>query len=222
MPYSIAHVYISKKVCNKKQFILGSILPDVTLLITRDRKHILMKNLVKKLEKDGKVKYLAAGIKSHIFVDEYMHKNYVIKKAKIISNKFNVPIDMGHAAVETCMDKMLLKRYPSLAKSLIESIKSMEKEDIVYYLEKVLKHDKLKRAVKDSYRIGILKKPYSTRSIIFKLITLIKYRSLKSSNIKIRKIYAVMKEANELIKNDYNKYLNNSVKIVREKVIKNL
>lgn len=222
MPYSIAHVYISKKVCNKKQFILGSILPDVTLLITRDRKHILMKKLVKKLEKDKQAKYLAAGIKSHIVVDEYMHKNYVIKKATILSKKFNVSMDMGHAAVETCMDKMLLKRYPGLAKSLVDSIKSVSKEDIVYYLGKVLKDDKLKKAVNDSYRISVLKKPYSMKSILFKLLTLRKYRSLKSSNVKIRMVYSVMKEANKIIENDYNQYLNYSIKIVKKNVIKNL
>ena len=222
MPYSIAHVYISRKACNKKQFILGSVLPDVTLLITRDRKHILMKKLVRVLEKDKKAKYLVAGIKSHILVDEYMHKNYVIKKATIISKKFNVSVDMGHAAVETCMDKMLLKRCPSLAKSLVDSIKSVSKEEIVYYLEKVLKDSKLKKAVKDSYRIGVLKKPYSVKSIMFKLLTLRKYRSLKSSNVNIRKIYPVLKEANNLVKEDYNEYLNNSIKIVKDKVIKNL
>lgn len=222
MPYSIAHVYISKKVCNKKQFILGSILPDVTLLITRDRKHLLMRKLVKILDKDKKAKYLAAGIKSHIVVDEYMHKNYVIKKAKIISKKFNVSVDMGHAAVEICMDKILLKKYPSLAKSLVESIKSVSEEDITYSLEKVLKHDKLKKAVSDTYKLAILKKPYSMKSIVVKLLTLRKYRSLKFSNVKVRKIYSVMKEADNLVKDDYNEYLNNSIKIVNDKVIKNL
>lgn len=222
MPYSIAHVYISRKVCNKKQFILGSILPDVTLLLTRDRKHLLMKRLVKILDKDKKTKYLVAGIKSHIVVDEYMHKNYVIKKATILSKRFNVSVDMGHAAVETCMDKLLLKRYPGLAKSLVESIKSVSKEEIVYYLGKVLKDDKLKKAVNDSYRMSVLKKPYSMKSILFKLLTLKKYRSLKSSNVKIRMVYPVMKEANKLIENDYNQYLNDSIRIVKKNVIKNL
>ncbi len=222
MPYSITHVYISRKVCNKKQFILGSILPDVTLLITRDRKHLLMKKLVKILGKDKKAKYLSAGIKSHIVVDEYMHKNYVIKKAKIISKKFNVSVDMGHAAIETCMDKMLLKRYPDLAKSLVGSIMSVSKEDIVYYLEKVLKHDKLKKAVSDTYKLAILKKPYSMKSIVVKLLTLRKYRSLKSSNVKVKRIYGVMKEANNLVKKDYNEYLNDSIQIVKDKVIKNI
>jgi len=222
MPYSIAHVYISRKVCNKKQFILGSILPDVTLLITRDRKHLLMKRLVKKLEKDKKVKYLVAGIKSHVVVDAYMHKKYVIKKAKIISKEFNVSIDMGHAAVETSIDKILLKIDPSLAESLIDSIKCMKKENIVYYLEKVLKHDKLKKAVSDTYKLAKLKKPYSMKGIVLKLLTLRRYRSLKSSNVKIRKIYPVMREANNLVKGDYNEYLSNSIKIVRDKVIKNI
>ena len=222
MPYSIAHVYISRKVCNKKQFILGSILPDVTLLLTRDRKHLLMKRLVKILDKDKKTKYLVAGIKSHIVVDEYMHKNYVIKKATILSKRFNVSVDMGHAAVEACMDKLLLKRYPGLAKSLVESIKSVSKEEIVYYLGKVLKDDKLKKAVNDSYRMSVLKKPYSMKSILFKLLTLKKYRSLKSSNVKIRMVYPVMKEANKLIENDYNQYLNDSIRIVKKNVIKNL
>lgn len=208
--------------CNKKQFILGSILPDVTLLITRDRKHILMKRLVSKLKKDKKAKYLTAGIKSHILVDEYMHKIYVIKKAEIISKKFNVSIDMGHAAVETSIDKILLKRDPSLVESLIESIKYVKEEDIVYYLEKVLKHDKLKKAVSDTYKLAKLKKPYSMKSIVLKLLTLRKYRSLKSSNVNVRKIYSVMKEANKIVKEDYIKYLDNSVKIVRDKVIKNL
>ncbi|MBS3155762.1 hypothetical protein J4413_00815 [Candidatus Woesearchaeota archaeon] len=223
MPGLITHIYIAKHISKRKDFLLGNVLPDTTLLIVRDRKHILSLKLANLLMKNKKTKYIGAGIKTHIIVDKYMHPNYILKKAAKLSKKAGIDIDLAHGAIESAMGRLLLKEHPELKEELGNAIKSVSDEEVVSYLEKVIneKEDKILEAVRDARKIGLLKNPYSFTALVRKLMVYKKYKSMKINHIKFENPFVIMKNAKLIVEEDYIKYLNKCIEIGK-KTIKNL
>ncbi|MBS3153368.1 hypothetical protein J4426_02280 [Candidatus Woesearchaeota archaeon] len=223
MPGLITHIYIAKHISKRKDFLLGNVLPDTTLLIVRDRKHILSLKLANILMRNKKTRYVGAGIKTHVLVDKYMHPHYVLKKAAKLSRKIDLDIDLAHGAIESAMGRLLLKKYPELKKELRDAIKSVSDEEVVSYLKEVIyeREDKILEAVRDARKIGLLKNPYSFAGLIKKLIVYKKYKSMKVAKLKFRNPLTVMKNAKNIVEEDYMEYLNKCIEIGK-KTIKNL
>ena len=228
MPYPICHVYAALHYSYDNGFVIGSIFPDTTHLLVKDKPHTLMKGFLKSLEKNPENKQFIAGIKFHIALDNYFHKNYIYPKRDILIKEFNLNPSAAEGYIEIALDKFIYKKHPRIIKLIRKAMKSLNIKSVSIPLSTALNHPlkPTRKALKSASRIVKLRKPYSIRTLLIKGLILRKYSRLKAIDLKLTKSAKIIKRAKQLIEKDYEQAIKKAINKIKPKdefgIIKNI
>ena len=158
------HLYFSHKIFNSNLddlLAIGSILPDIAISKVVDREELHEDKSIERFEKfvkENNSDYLSLikGIKSHIILDGFTHKNYkngtgyAFQKSSSLIDIASKCCDVNkklaqktaHNFIEIAVDILLLRNAPALNEILKKSINSCDKERLSKLLSSFLKKDK--------------------------------------------------------------------------------
>ena len=209
MPYPICHVYVALQFNKSPLHTLGSIFPDVTHLLLKDKQHLLMKPFIKELEHQKESLDFINGIKTHIALDYYLHARYIYPKAKILAAQFSLHPSTAEGYLEIALDRIIDKQHPEVARIIKRATFSFDIEGYAQHLAKVMNapQQKVHKAMADAEFIVKFKKPYNLSKLLLKGLVLRKYSRLKVREFKLLKSRMIVARANELIKADYQQEL---------------
>lgn len=217
MPYQLGHIYVALHHNKSPGYIVGNLFPDVTHLIIKDKKHVLMRSFLKYLEENNKAnKEFIEGIKMHIYLDAYLHKNLIYPKKILLMKEFNLHESTAEGYIEMALDRLLAKKYPQLSIIMRKAAKKFDTHPYAIELAKVLNkpRKKILKVLRDSKRIAILRKPYTLRTLLVKGLILRKYSRLRLRELNLVKSRRIMKRAEFLIKQDYQRELDKAIKAI--------
>lgn len=222
MPYVLGHVYLASRLSKDHQFILGNIFPDISHLINKETHAKMLKFAELYSNLNGNIIFYD-GVKNHFRVDSYMHPNFVYKKMEILKEKFNEINDiLAHGLIEATMDKEINKMHPYVSKTLRKSLKHFDYEGLSLYLADYLHMDrkKIKNIVKDGVNVINTKNIYSVKSLVIRGLLLGKYSIGRNflTGVKISHTRSILRKTREIIKEDYQEYLDKTVEITRKRL----
>ncbi len=219
MPYQICHVYVALQYSKNPQHTIGSIFPDVTHLLVKDKKHILMKAFIKDIAANKENKEFIDGIKTHIALDHYFHEKYIYRKRDILMQEFSLHPSTAEGYIEMALDKIIDKQHPEVARTIKQATKTKK---FASYLSREMHQPlrRVKKALRDARLIARFKNPYKLRTLLLKAIILRKYLRLRVRDFKFTHSKKIFRRAEQLIKDDYSKELSRAIKVV-ERLRKN-
>ena len=217
MPYPICHAFVALQYNKNPKHTLGSIFPDVTHLLVKDKKHLFMKKFIHEINAKKYDKDFIDGIKVHIALDHYFHEQYLYKKRDILINEFSMHPSTAEGYIEIELDRLVDKKYPEVAKLIKKSMKSINTKQFAIYLSDSIDQPlkKVKKALRDARLVTSFKKPYKLRNLVIKALILRKYSRLRVRDFRLFKSRKIIKRAEQLIKDDYQKELKKAIKIVK-------
>jgi len=217
MPYPVCHVYIALHYAANPNYITGSIFPDVTHLLIQDKKHKLMSPFIKALGKTKEHKEFIKGIKLHVAIDKHLHKFYIYPKADILAKEFNLHSSTAEGYIEIALDRLIDRQHPEIARIIKSSIKSVSTKKLALYLSASTKMPlkKMKKALKSARLVAGFKKPYKLRALILKALILRKYSRLRVREFKLLKSRKIAKQAEALIKKDYEQAIKQAIRTIK-------
>jgi len=217
MPYPICHVYVALHYSKDPSYIIGSIFPDTTHLLIKDKQHLLMKQVLNDINLTNESKEFMEGIKIHLALDSYFHKSYIYPKCNILSEEFNLNQPTAEGYIEIALDRIIDKKHPEIARIINKSMKGFSTKNLSIYLSKVLQKPvkEVKRALLRAKIVSRFKKPYKLRTLVIKALILRKYSRLKIKEFKLLKSRKILKRAEQLIRDDYQEELNKAIKAVK-------
>jgi len=217
MPYPICHAFVALQYNKNPKHTLGSIFPDVTHLLVKDKKHLFMKKFIHEINAKKYDKDFIDGIKVHIALDHYFHEKYIYKKRDILINEFSMHPSTAEGYIEIELDRLVDKKYPEVAKLIKKSMKSINTKQFAIYLSDSIDQPlkKVKKALRDARLVSNFKKPYKLRNLVIKALILRKYSRLRVRDFRLFKSRKIIKRAESLIKDDYQREVEKAIRAVR-------
>ncbi len=222
MPYVLGHVYLASRLSKDPQFILGNIFPDISHLINKETHAKMLKFAELYCNLNGN-QIFYDGVKNHFRVDAFMHPQFVYKKMLILKEEFNGVNDMlVHGLVEATMDVEIRKKNPWVSVMLRGSLKHLDINGISMYLADYLHMNrrKISNIIKDGVRVIDNRNIYSVKRLVITGLLLRKYSVGKKfwSGIKIRDARKLLNRTREIIREDYQEYLDKTVELTKKKL----